>query len=93
MTRIQTACWALTASAVILSGLLVFAIGSRASNEAQAQLVTTRDNVTVMTADTREGEQALFILDHNLGALLVYRTDGRDELEPVGILNVNEVFR
>jgi len=94
MSRIQLACVSLIASAFVLAGLLVVQMGSRLSNPAHAELVITRDDFTLMTAQTRRDEEALFVLDNVSGQLLVYRTSlpPRSRLELVGIQSMPQLF-
>ncbi|MEM8739671.1 MAG: hypothetical protein AAGG38_14505 [Planctomycetota bacterium] len=94
MNRIQTACYCLIASALVLSGLLVVQLSERVEpNEADATLVIARDNFTLLTAETRSDEESLFVLDSTSGTLLVYRFDiSRGELVPSGGLRLEQVF-
>ena len=95
MTRLHTACWALTASAFVLAGLLLFTAAQHTrATEAHAAQVIARDNFTLMTAETRNDEEALFVLDNASGALMVYRLDITEEvLEPAAGLMLEEIFR
>lgn len=94
MNRIQTACYCLIASAVVLSGLLVMQLSERVEpNEAEAALVIARDNFTLLTAEVRNGEEALFILDNTTGTMLVYRLEvSRGSLQPAGGIRLSEIF-
>ncbi|MEX0775737.1 MAG: hypothetical protein WD042_08505 [Phycisphaeraceae bacterium] len=74
MTRIQLACYALLASAAVLAGLLLVQINSHVP-AAEAAMVIARDNYSLMTASTRQGEEALFIVVGD--KLLIYTTDLR----------------
>lgn len=77
MQPIQIACYSLVASAFLLAGLLVFSLGGQLENEANANLVISRDTFTLMTAQTRQGEEALFVLDNKSARLLIYRLEMR----------------
>ena len=94
MNRIQTACYCLIASAVVLSGLLVVQLSERVEpNEAEASLVIARENFTLLTAEVRSGEEALFVLDNTSGTLLVYRLEvARGSLQPAGGIGLSEIF-
>jgi len=95
MNRIQTACYCLMASAVVLSGLLVVQLSERVTpNEAEASLVIARENFTLLTAEVRDGEEALFVLDNTTGTMLVYRLElGRgSSLQPAGGVRLSEIF-
>lgn len=83
----------LTATAGLLAGLLVAALMTSSEPEAKASMVVSRDAFTVMTANIREGEDGLFVLDGRTGNLVVYRNDGRDELEALGATNVSRFFQ
>ena len=59
MNRIQTACYCLIASALVLSGLLVVQLSERVEpNSAEAALVIAREIFTLMTAEVRSVEVA-----------------------------------
>ncbi|MEM6459669.1 MAG: hypothetical protein AAF710_09805 [Planctomycetota bacterium] len=88
------ACYALTASALVLSGMLLVTLSQRTGPaEADAAMVIARQNFTLMTAATRSGEESLFVLDNTTGTLLVYRLDvGREQLVPGGGIRLDDVF-
>lgn len=94
MNRIQTACYCLIASTVALSGLLLIQLSERVQpNAAEAEMVIARENFTLMTADVRSGEEALFVLDNATGTLLVYRLDvSRGQMVPADALRLSEAF-
>jgi hypothetical protein len=94
MNRIPLACTCLIASAVVLSGLLIVQLsGELGPTPARAEMVIARENFTLLTAQTRDGEEALFVLDNTTGTLLVYRLDiGRDQMIPAGGLRLDEIF-
>jgi hypothetical protein len=76
MNRIQVACYCLMASAFVLAGLLVAAVsGGGFTPRAEAGLVVSHTNFTVMTARTRVDEEALFVLENTSGKLLIYSVD------------------
>ena len=95
MNQIHTTCCALTASALILAGLLAVCVGQRTSaNEAQASLVIAGDDLTLLTAQTRQGEEALFVLDNATSSLVIYRLDiSRNVLDPAAGLDLAELFK
>lgn len=94
MNRIQLACICLIASAVVLSGLLVVQLSQRVGpNEAEAALVIARENFTLLTAETRSGEESLFVLDNTTGTVMIYRLDiSKEQLVPAKGLRLNEIF-
>lgn len=81
-------------SALVLAGMLAICVGQRtAANEAQAEMVIASDALTLMTAQTRNGEESFFVLDNASASLIVYRLDiTRDTLEPAAGLRLNEIF-
>jgi hypothetical protein len=95
MNRIQLACTGLIVSSLILTGLLLVQLDRKLpANQAQADQVIAQQNFTLMTADTREDEQSLCILDNNSATLLIYGVDmGQKRLEPLGGIRLEQVFR
>ena len=92
MTRTETACYALIASAFILAGLLFVQV-SQTPNAAEASMVITRDNFTLLTARTRTGDESLFIINNNTSKLMIYNLDvGRKNLELASVTDLSRVF-
>jgi hypothetical protein len=73
MNRTQLACYAMLASSFVLGGLLISRLPSAPA--AHAEEVVSKDTITAMTAATKAGEEALFVLDNNSQMLLIYRLD------------------
>jgi len=98
MNRIQTACFALLASAFLLAGILIVRVDQKAAqNAALADQVISQPSFTMMTSRTRgegdQSEESLFILDNNSGALLVYTPNvGRKQLQWVRTIKMSELF-
>ena len=93
MSRIQVACYCLIASAFLLGGMLVTQLGSRAESTADAQMVLAQQNFTLMTAEARENDEALYVLDNTTGQLLVYRMNlGQQRLELGATISMNNLF-
>ncbi|MEL7087267.1 MAG: hypothetical protein AAGL98_02305 [Planctomycetota bacterium] len=94
MNRIQTVCYCLIASALVLSGLLVVQLAEKTSpNEAEASLVIARENFTLLTAEVRDEEEALFVLDNTSGTLLIYRLNiSSKNMELAAGLPLKEIF-
>lgn len=101
MNRIQTACFALLASAFVLTAILIVRVDEKAAaNTAQADgQVVNQPSFTMMTARTRGGggndvgEESLFILDNNRGVLLVYVPDvAGNKLAPVYKMEMKKLF-
>ena len=93
MTRIQTACYALLASAFVLSGMLLVQLPSM-SNTAEASLVISRNNFTLLTAKTRSNEESLFVINNATDRLLIYTLDlARKRIELAGTADLAELFQ
>lgn len=94
MKALPLACWSLTASAVVLASLLAVGLSDRTTpNTAQAEMVIAREGFTILTAETRDGEESLFVLDNSSGTLIVYRLNvGKEQLEPAGALPLDAIF-
>lgn len=84
MKPIELASYCLLASAFILGGLLLSRVQGALEQKAQADMVVSRENFTVMTARTRQNEEAVFVLNNITSRLLIYRMNvARNELELV----------
>lgn len=93
MTRIQMTCYCLIASAFILAGMLITQLAG-VSNTAEADMVITRDNFTLLTAKTRSGEESLFIINNATNRLLIYTLDlPRKNIELAGAADLSTIFR
>lgn len=89
----KLACYGLIASAFVLAGLALANLDGRFESEAQADMVIARDNFTLMTAPTRPGEEALFVLDNSSGRLLVYQLNvPRKQIDRVAGVDIGEIF-
>ncbi|QDU71978.1 hypothetical protein [Mucisphaera calidilacus] len=89
----RLACYFLIASGFVLSGFLLTQARDYVDNPAQAAMVINRDNLTLMTAKTRNGEESLFVLDNQNARLFVYRVDiNRNQMNLVGLQDLNEIF-
>lgn len=94
MNRIQLACYCLLASAFVLAALLVVNLDGQLASPAHAAMAVQTNNATFITAQTREGEEALFVLDNLNNRLLIYTTNvGRGQIELVGGISLNQLFR
>lgn len=88
----QLACYALIASAFVLSGLLVIQLQPQPS-EAEAGMVIKDNNFSVLTARTADDEEALFVLDNTSQRVLIYTQDiARKRLELVGQADLGRMF-
>jgi len=95
MTRLQTACYALIASALVLSGLLAIQLDGY-TQKADAALVISGDAFTLLTAQTSNQEESLFVLNNLTGQLVVYRTalggKAGTGVQPVAGQNLSQLF-
>jgi hypothetical protein len=92
MTRIETACFGLIASAFILAGMLIVQV-SAMPNTAEASMVITRDNFTLLTAKTRNKEESLFIINNATSRLLIYTLDlPGNRIELSGGADLTDIF-
>jgi len=75
MTRIQLACYALTASAFILGGILVSQLASLTPTaEADLVLSSPRGEITLMTTRSANDEEALIVLDSANNRLIAFKS-------------------
>ena len=82
MNRTQLASCCLIASAFCLAGLIFFNLDRGVMSSADAALVIKQGNLTMLTAQTRNDEDGLFIIDNQSGQLLIFINDtGRGRLE------------
>ncbi len=94
MNRTQTACYALLASAFVLAGLLLVTVTERHATPVQADQVVADGGITFLTAQTRTGQESLFVLANATGILNVYTLDvGRQRLDLAGSRSLNQLFR
>ena len=76
MKRYEIASLSLLASAFVLAGLLVVQMQNHpVLPSASAEMVLNRGNITLMTAQTRPDEEAVFVLENTTAKLLVYKVD------------------
>jgi hypothetical protein len=76
MKRYDLACFSLLASAFVLAGLLVVQLQHHSVlDSAHAEMVLNRGNLTLMTAQTRPNEEAVFVLENSTQKLLIYKVD------------------
>lgn len=76
MKRFEIASLSLLASAFVLAGMLVVQLQNHpVLPSANAEMVLNRGNITLMTAQTRPNEEAVFVLENTTAKLLVYKVD------------------
>ncbi len=84
MKRTETACYALLASAFLLTGMLISDLNQRGGvlPSADAAMVISRGDLTLMTAKTKNDEEALFVLDNYSKRLSIFTVDmGKKRME------------
>ena len=90
----QIACTSLIASAFVLGGLLAVSLQNHIPT-AEATMVLNRDNYTMMTAQTKSDEEALFVIDSLNERLLIYvttLTGTRGKLELLQSKDLSQLF-
>ncbi len=96
LSRTQVACACLAASAFMLAALLLASLAGRfapLTAPAEASMVQTADDYVLLTAQTRNGEESLFVLDNRERKLLIYRTDvSRGRMAPYVIEDIDSIF-
>lgn len=94
MTRTQLACISLIASAFVLGALVLDRVADRLpQNQAQAEMVISKDNITKLTTQFEADSELVYVLDGRQELLLAYLVDpNRGILQLVGRLNLARVF-
>lgn len=77
MNRTEFACYALLVSAFLLGGMLIVQMQNNGplTSSAHAEMVLTSGDMTIMTARTKDDEEALFVLDNVSQELHIYTLD------------------
>lgn len=92
MNRIQTACYSLIASAAVLAGLILVQLDGPAGT-AMASEAIKHNNLSIVTAQIRSGEEGLFVLDSTTGRLIIYRLESaRQRFELIASGDIGELF-
>ena len=96
MNSIQASGFALICSAVLIAAALLVTLNQKGQSldpQAQAEMVTTTNNLSFLTTRTNAGEEALFVLDNTGARLLIYKTDlSKKRLELVGFEDLKKLF-
>jgi len=93
MNRNQFATWGLVVSAMLLAALLLVNLPRQMAAPAHAELLLNKDTFTLMTATSRPGEEALFLLDSVNERLLIYNVNlARKRIEKAGALDMGQIF-
>lgn len=94
MNRTHAACYSLIASMFVLAGLLIVNVSGRLTPLAHADMVIGKESLTLLTASTRAGEEALFVLDSINEKLMIYRLDiAKKQLELAGAADLRQLFQ
>lgn len=94
MNRTQAACYSLIASMFVLAGLLIVNVSGRLTPSAHADMIIGKESLTLLTASTRSGEEALFVLDSINEKLMIYRLDiSKKQLELAGGADLRQLFQ
>lgn len=95
MNRTQLACIVLIASAMVLGGLLVTRLQQTGpiENQAYGEMVLDRNSLIIMTARTKDDEEAVFVLEPNSQRLMIFLMDlGKKRLMPAQQIDLNQLF-
>lgn len=95
MTRLQLACCGLIASAFVLGAMVLDKAADRfPQNEAQAEMVTSKDHLSMLTTQYQADSELVYVLDGRQELLMAYLVDAnRGNIELLGRLNLARVFR
>lgn len=75
-SKLNPAAAILWASAFIIAALIIVQAGQLPENAAHAEMVTSRNNYTLLTAGSgREANEVLFVIDARDQILMVYEVD------------------
>lgn len=95
MKRTELAGYGLMASAFLLAGLLIVQLSGSGSltPTAQAEMALTHGNLTVMTAQTKSNEEALFVMDNINQELHIFTLDiGKQRLRRNTTKRLDRIF-
>ena len=95
MNRTTLACYALLASAFVLSAILFIQMQNKSIlAQANASMVINDAPVSAMTLRARNDDEVLCILENTSQRLLIYRTDvTRKQMRIVQNINLSQYFR
>lgn len=93
MTRTQLACLCLVASAFMLGAMVLSELGDKLpQNEARAEMVVSKDSLTMLTTQYQADSELVYVLDNQQDLLLAYMIN-RNNIELLGRLNLSRIFR
>lgn len=90
--RIQPGVGALWASAFVLAALVVTQAGRLGAGAQASADVASVGEVTILTSDTGNREDVVFIMDARSDALLVYGVENRNRVELYQNIRLTEFF-
>ena len=67
MKRIDSICYALIGSALLLGGLHITHTDLLTPNEAQAEMVVTKGELTVLSGEINQDREVIYMLDNRTG--------------------------
>ncbi|MBI1370151.1 MAG: hypothetical protein GC162_16040 [Planctomycetes bacterium] len=93
MTRVQTACYALIASAIVLTALLLVQSSQTLVQPAHAEMVVHKDFTTMLSTRYRADTDIVYVLDSKQARLLAYVLDpNKKTIELLGDMDVAKAF-
>ncbi len=94
MKRIELACSCLIATAVILGALVLLRGADHVQNQARANMIVAKDQVTIMSARVDNDKEMVYVLDNRNAQLLGYLVDvNRNRVELMATMNVEEMIQ
>lgn len=94
MTRIQLACCFLLASAFLLGGILLVMLDAKFTSTAYATQTVSTGDFSILTAQTQNNEESLFIIDNVTARLMIVETDiNKKRLRVAAVRDLDQLFR
>lgn len=93
MTRNELACYMLIASAFVLGGLLATQVADRFENRADAGVVVSQGNYTILSSRISDRQEMVTFLDNNTGTMVGYLVDiDAKAVRAVARLDIGDLF-
>ncbi len=92
----QTAAFSLLASAIVLAGMTLYKAGDMLESKAQAEMVTGKGLIQVMTTTYRRDAEIVYVLDSRREVLLAYLYNPQRkqiELLKGGTMSIGAAFK
>ena len=94
MKRTELATWMLSATAFILTGLILLQASHRMESAAYAEMGIHKDAVTMITTPNTRGDgEVCYILDSRSGQLFAYEFTNRGQIEMLSLLDIRAAFQ